>query len=296
MADILIPREADRFVLYFDTPRKEVSALALAASLISLTDALRAANAVVNPGHEVDVVVEALPDGSFQAVFKTIFKSGKNLFSPDVAKQILIGLLTTYIGSQLFGSQVEVVVNVDPNFVVIETGQERIVIPRDVHEASQQAAKSETFKAAVAGIFEGAATDESVSGLGFKASPDRQRPLIYVPRNDFGMFRTRTEDDSRRERIVEVNLQIARAILYRGKRRWEFVWNGITISAPILDARFYDQFESGQIRIAPGDMLRVSLRIVQEQQPGTGIYLNTKYEVVEVLEHIPRASQPPIPT
>ena len=65
MATIEIPREVDRFVLYFDTPRREVNAFALATSLIGLADAVREANAIVNPGYRVEVVVEALESGVF---------------------------------------------------------------------------------------------------------------------------------------------------------------------------------------------------------------------------------------
>lgn len=294
MAEILLPREADRFVLYFDTPRKEVDALALAASLIGLTEALRAANAVINPGHTVDVVIEALPDGSFQAVFRTAYKAGKDLFSSTLAREIIIGLLVTYISSTLFESKPNVIVNVGPDSVVVEAGDQRIVVPRDVHDAAKRAAKSEMFTSAVGKMFDGAGADESVNGIGFKGAPDREPPPFYVPREHFRLFRRHLEEDGRRETVEETTLEISRAILTPGKRRWEFFWNGIKISAPILDPRFYDKFSTGLIRIAPGDALRVSLRIMQERLPDTGIYMNTKYEVIEVFEHLPRAGQAPI--
>src|SRR5437867_1147011 len=92
-----LPLEIDRFVLYFDTPGQQVNAYALATSLIGLADAVREANAVVNPGYTVEVVVEALADGSFQAVVRTVYAEIKNLFSKEAVKAIVYAIIATYI-------------------------------------------------------------------------------------------------------------------------------------------------------------------------------------------------------
>ena len=55
-----VRQEVDRFVLHFDTPRREINAYAFASALVGLSDAVREANAAVNPGYRVEVVVEAL--------------------------------------------------------------------------------------------------------------------------------------------------------------------------------------------------------------------------------------------
>ena len=55
-----------------------------------------------------------------------------------------------------------------------------------------------------------------------------------------------------------------KAVLERGKRKWEFVWRGIKISAPVSDESFYDKFFKHEITIAPGDSLKVKLNILQQ--------------------------------
>ena len=72
MTTLEVRREVDRFVLYFQTPRKEINAYALASALVGLADAVREANAVVNPGYRVEVIVEALSEGSFKATVRTV--------------------------------------------------------------------------------------------------------------------------------------------------------------------------------------------------------------------------------
>lgn len=94
-----------------------------------------------------------------------------------------------------------------------------------------------------------------------------------------------------RELVETTDLQIVRAILEKSRRRWQFVWNGIKISAPVLDDAFYSDFFAHRITIAPGDVLRARLRIRQKRDPELGVFINEAYEVVEILEHIPRGAQ-----
>jgi hypothetical protein len=97
MSTLEIRREVDRFVLYFETPKHEVSAYALASALVGLADAVREANAIVNPGYKVEVVVEALAPGSFQATVRTVFTKAKNLFSHSAVQAVIWSIVSTHI-------------------------------------------------------------------------------------------------------------------------------------------------------------------------------------------------------
>lgn len=291
MAVIEIPREVDRFVLYFDTPQRQINAYALASSLIGLADAVRAANAAVNPGYYVEVVVETLEDGSFQAVVRTIYEKTRDLLSSEAVKAIVYGIIATHIYEVAIKTEAPPKITVSPEVVIVEVGKEKIIVPRDVYEAKKQLEKSERFTSAIGQVFHGAKSDSSVKGFGLKTQPDKSIPPLYIPRDKFAIFDSRNDNEGSREIVEFATLEISRAILSRGKRKWEFYWRGMRISAPVLDARFYDRFFAHEIMIAPGDGLRVALRITQVQSPDTGIYVNEQYEVVEVLEHIPRMQQ-----
>ncbi len=117
---------------------------------------------------------------------------------------------------------------------------------------------------------------------------------MEIPRERFAALPAFVEampgDVREREEITEV--QIVRAILERSDRRWQFVWNGVTIAAPVLDRAFYDDFFAHRITIAPGDALEVRLRIRQERRPELGVFVNKTYEVLQVFKHIPRQLAP----
>lgn len=292
MAVVEIPGEVDRFVLYFDTPRKQINAVALATALVGLADAVREANTLVNPGYTVEVVVEALEGGSFQAVVSTIYNKGKDLFGSDPVKNIVYGIISAYIFQQAFAPDTKPVIIIQEYQVVIESGNDRVIVPKEVFEAKERLERSDRFRGSVGNIVAGANSDKSVVGVGIKADIGKRKPDIYVSRERFTVFEARreTEEDSR-EVVEYANLEISRAILARGTRKWEFFWRGIKVSAPVLDERFHDKFFSHEITIAPGDVLRVSLRITQKRHPDTRIFINEKYEVVEVFEHISRMQQ-----
>ena len=216
----------------------------------------------------------------------------QNLFSNEAVKAIVYGIISTHIYETAIKTDIPPTITVSPEMVIIESGKNKIIVPRNVYEAKKQLEKSDRFNSAIGQVFHGALSDPSISGIGLKTDMGKTPPLIYVPREKFAIFDARRiEEEGVREIVEFANLEISRAILSRGNRKWEFFWRGIKISAPVLDSRFYDQFFAHEITIAPGDGLRVALRIVQRQDPDTGIFINERYEVIEVHEHLPRMLQ-----
>lgn len=292
MSTIQIQQEVDRFVLYFDTPRAEINAYALASSLVNLSDAIREANSIVNPGYRVEVVVEALTAGSFTATVRTVFNKIGNLFSSEAAKAIIYGIIATHIYETVIKTDVPPKIIVTEESVIVESGKNKIIVPKTVYEAKKQLEKSDAFRSSIGKMFASASSDETVRGIGIGQQIDKEKPSIYVPREGFSGFDiNENQDENSREIIETATLVISRAILERGNRKWEFYWRGVKISAPVLDNSFYTRFFDHEITIAPGDALNVALRILQEKKPDSGIYVNKKYEVVEVIEHMPRMKQ-----
>jgi hypothetical protein len=282
----------DRFVLYFETPKHEVSAYALASALVGLADAVREANAIVNPGYKVEVVVEALAPGSFQATVRTVFTKAKNLFSHSAVQAVIWSIVSTHIYETCIKTDEPPKITVSDDMVVIEVGKEKIIVPRDVYEAKKQVEKSERFRNAIGKVFEAAASDPNVTGMAITDENNAPPSNFIIPKELFCRFETESTLDENTREIVEITqVEINRAILERGRRRCEFFWRGIKIAAPILDDRFFDRFFAHEIMIAPGDGLEVALRILQEKHPDSGIFVNKRYEIVEVYDHVPRLKQ-----
>lgn len=286
----------ETFVIHFGSQFRRMNAYTLATSLVSIADAAKEANSFVNPGYEVEVVVEALGPGSFKAKIRTIYRGVGNLFSKQDLKSIALSIIAAYIYQQALAPDIDVNVKADDNCVIIEQSDKKIIIPKTVHEALKHVEKSEKFKKSVGQAFEAAEKDEKVKSIGISKDFEDEKPLIEIPRDMFHRVSTPEEIESPTRQIEEyADLRILRAILERSKRRWEFVWQGVKISAPVLCDKFYDDFFEHKITIAPGDLLKVRMKIYQVRMPDIGVYTNDKYEVLEVIEHVPKLKQARIP-
>lgn len=292
MRIVRISQFENSLVVHFATQDRRINAYTLASTLVGLADAAKAANSAINVGHDIEIVVEALGSGSFRAQIKAVYSKARNLFSNQALQAIVLAMLSNFIYERTFARHDDVKVEIRTDEVIIEHGQERVVVPRQVYEATRAAEKNPEFVKAIGRTLESVSRDKRVDGLGFVSSMDAPDPEILIPRDELPQVTT-DGDDHAHERIIEehCNLQIVKAILERGTRKWEFMWRGVKISAPVADEEFYSEFFAHRITIAPGDELKVLLAISQTRDEETGIFTNVGYEVRRVLEHVPRLRQ-----
>jgi len=293
MATIDCRSFGDEFVIHYGGEYHRVNAYTFATSLIALSDAIRSANHLINPGYEIEISVEAIGPGSFRARIKTIQKGLNNLFTAQDAKAIVLALIAAFIYEHTLQQSNKPIIVVNDDSVVIEEGNDKIIIPRGAEKYYEEVRKSEAVKTNLASAFSVLEKDKSVSEFGITDNMTDTVPLIRIPSEKFPIIAgdAAINDENSKEVIQRTEVQIVRAILEKSRRRWEFVWRGVKISAPVTDDEFYGDFFAHKITIAPGDSLDVDLRILQRVDANTGIYTNAEYEVVKVYDHIPRMTQ-----
>jgi hypothetical protein len=282
-------------VIHFDTDDTRINAYTFASTLVALADAAKAANATLNVGCEIEIVVEAIGPGSFRARIRALYSSSRNLFANQLVMGLVIGVLGNYIYERTLSVDNKVTVEIKTDEVIIQRGDDRVVVPRNVYDATRRAEKNPQFVKAMTRTFEAVAADAKVNSFGLVEKMDSPAPAILIPRSTLLSLSTQSPEDPDNRVITEhAELQIVKAILIKSSRRWEFVWRGVTISAPIVDEQFYINFFAHEITIAPGDTLKVTLAIKQSKDADTGIYTNIGYEVIEVHGHVPRIKQMPL--
>lgn len=293
MSTVTIGEIENTFVIHFGSDYHRINAYTLASALVGFADAAKAANATINPGYEIEVVVEALSKGSFKATIRAVYNETKNIFSSEPVKAITYSVIGAFIYQHTLAPDQTINIQTTEDEVVIEQGNTKIIVPREVHEAIEEVDKSPKFRKGISDAMRAIEADPEVTSIGFSGDPTSQKPPLPIPRERFALLTTEFDkpEDNNRELIELTDLQIMRAILERSNKMWQFGWNGIRISAPITDNKFYDKFFSHRITIAPGDILRVKLKIRQVLNKDLGIYLNQSYEVLEVVDHIERNQQ-----
>jgi len=283
----------DEFVINFGGDFRRINAYTLASTLVGIADAAKAANATINPGYDIEVVVEALGQGSFRTKVRALYKGAGNLFTHDNLKTVVLAVIASFIYEHTLAPDHDVTVTVSTNEVVIEQQDTKIVVPREVYEARKQVDDLPSFREGVSRAVKAADDDASIRSLSISESDSPPQPPINIPRERFPLLVEPFPSDRGdfKEVVEHTTVRIVRAILERNRRRWEFVWNGVRISAPVLDDQFYDDFFAHRITIAPGDALEVRLGMRQRLNRDIGVYINEAYEILEVVRHIPRAEQ-----
>lgn len=296
MAHFSIESVGDKIVLYYGTKDKGISAYTLASTLISFADAARKANAKINPGYDIEVLVETLSDGSFKAVLRAVYQSAHNLFSAEALKAIIFGIISTAIYELAFKEEPNIIINT--NEVIIEKGENKLIVPRAIYEATKKLESSSDFEKSVYEVLDTIKKDNEVESFGLAVSEVGLPPLnLPVSAYSANMEDISASVDETNLKIVteHAQLEILKAILDRSNRKWEFVWRGFKISGPVTDESFYGKFFSHEIKIAPGDSLDANIRITQRRLPETGVYENVKYEIIEVIKHEPKIKSETIP-
>jgi hypothetical protein len=149
MTTVDIRRFNDTFVIHFGGEYARINAYTLATALVGIADAAKAANAIINTGQEIEVVVEALAPGSFKTTVRAIYTSAGNLFSGNNLKAIVLSVIASYIYQHTLAPSGEVVVKVEDDEVIVEQGDTRVIVPRIVHEATKQLERNPGFEKGV---------------------------------------------------------------------------------------------------------------------------------------------------
>lgn len=175
----------ESFVIHFGTEAKKINAYTLASTLVAFADAAKSANSILNPGYEVEVVVESLGSGSFRARIKTFYKGLNNLWSNQNLRAIVLSILASYIYQNTIAPNQEVKVMVDESQVQIIQGDKTIIIPRHVHDALKEVEKSEKFTQDIQRTFDAVEKDPEIKSFGITKNIDDVETTFVVEREKF---------------------------------------------------------------------------------------------------------------
>lgn len=276
------------FVVHYGGQLHSVEANTFANSLVALSKIFEEINTIVFPDFRIEIRVEALSEGSFRPTLKLYSSKAISSLKPFLPEKsqiifIFLALLQMYQSAntvtKIDGDNVIIVKESAP---VIENPVE---IPVEAYEKAQKLQKNREIKSAIAENFRVINEDPYITSFGITKQKDSEDYLFFESEENFGKYLDLSAplDEGKKEVIYDsVELKLLKVILERSPRKWEFVWNGIKISAAITDEEFWENLRTQKIKIAQGDSITVDLKIYQTQDPYSTFYLNDRYEVVKV--------------
>lgn len=286
--DIDLRDMGDDFVIHYGGRLNQVDAYTFANSLLSICAVLREINSEVNPGFDVEVSVEALGGGSFRPKIRLKPKKLKKLFQA-VAVGVVSQIFAALLIHKLLGPDADITIKVEGDLVIVEDQGAVYKIPIEAHQIREKLQNNQGIEDKLSETFRILEKDDAVTGFGITQEIDSSDLPISADRSEFPRLSSPREVNTERTRrvVIEKNeeLLIVRAILEKSDRRWQFVWRGFRISAPIKDEEFLDRIMAHKESFTYGDVLVVDLKIYQILDPDSRVYINDYYEVEKVLLH-----------
>lgn len=275
----------DYFVIHFGVANHEISVDTLANSLLGLSNSVKIIDSVFNHGSRIDFIIESTGEGSFKVVAKSVRVGLSNLFTLENAKGIALGLLCSAIWYYM-GPKDKVQITVNTNEYIVESGGEKIILPREAKEYFDSIRNNTKIKEEISKTFSVLEKDKAIDIISFYNSDHDGKPEISVPRNSFDFLSRINEVDIEEDSYeMDVTLVIIKAVLKNCLQKWQFILNGKKISAPILHNDFYTDFIEHKVMIAPGDTLDARIRVIRQKDPEFGVLVDKEYEILYVYKH-----------
>jgi hypothetical protein len=124
----------ETIVLHFGGLAGSIDAYTLANALIGFADTAYAINATIDPGQDIEIVIEETGPGSFRAVIRRLKKSYGGTLSA-IAGTVFWGVVANVVyDATLKPADPKTEITINTTEVIIKRGGDTIIVPRTVHD------------------------------------------------------------------------------------------------------------------------------------------------------------------
>jgi hypothetical protein len=285
------PEPETEFRLKFQGRLNEVDASTLGYSLVNVTTIIREINEELDAGR-IDIKVKSTAPGSF-IVRLALETLNDPLFQAQLASAGVVGLNIIKTLTELF--KLRKVLKGEPPKEISRNGDDIQVHTGDNSTVTIDQRTYNLYfndpvvNEALAKTFKTLESDQSIEGLEITDAEDH--PLFESSREDFqGMALTTSVPQTKERDTTESTHVYIVKPSFDSKLKWEVLYKGNRITAWMKDKEFNARIDRGE-PFAKGDVLSVELRVHQRFDQSLGTYVNKSFEIVRVIEHIPRLEQ-----
>jgi hypothetical protein len=266
-------------------------------SLSGVVTTLREINKSLGTDQELEVKIKAIDGGSFDVglVICSVWQQAQGLFNKDnvnSASQVVNTLAGLYRLKQMLGGE-------EPKEVKEEADQVKIVSPNgtvnyfekpvfNIYSHNQKASD------AIAQTFGAIQKDSTVKEL--KLIDKDGKEFFQAEKQDFQELASQIEapDLKKKTEVERVTLTLHKLVLEPGFK-WDFLHNGVKLSASIKDQDFYKKISSRELSFSSGDSIEVDLEIHKIFDEDAKVFINHSYVIKKVHKLNKRSEQTEIP-
>jgi hypothetical protein len=292
----------DGFTIKLVGPPGLIAVDTLIETLAGFSQSLKAIGDAVDPLHELEVFVDYVAPGSINIGVRLKQHLKKNAkayaLAAGVTSQVIVGVFSSYLYDQI-KPQRDCEVDVGQDKVTIKGDGCDVTVHRQVYELMPQVGRDPKVAKGVERALKAVNKDPAVQSIGIGAS-SKAKPVVTVERPQFVevLYRLQHQRDpivgrfsaqdgpapvnTKRTKTDRAHLTVIKAVLLRSRRKWQFNWRGIKISARITDVDFFDQLEARSVALRQGDALDAELEVTQRFLPEANVWQNQEYTVTKV--------------
>lgn len=248
----------------------------------------------LSPSIKVNIKIKAPEKGSFIVLLDLIAKNGGDLFTREnvaVAAEIftLVGGLYAFKKWISTNGTAEVVKPVEGNSIEIENNRGKIVIDQRVFNIYQETPR---VRENLRRTFEKLKETEEIEDFTITDSETKEE-IFSAKKEEFEVMSSAVDEIEKKRQIQikeDQELSVFK-VVFQENYKWEFYWLGNKVYASLSDQEFFGKIEKGEIAFRSGDRLIVDLAITQVFNEAANTFVNEKYEITKVKEHIPRTAE-----
>ncbi|MBI5021118.1 MAG: hypothetical protein HZB59_06765 [Ignavibacteriales bacterium] len=286
-------KDIDRseFKLKFQGEAAEINASTLVSSLSGIISILEESNKKLLPKRKIKIKVQSPKRGSFlinmavesPSIIQTILEHA-TIQNAAYLVTTLVGILT--IRKYFSKEKAEVTEKDENNYQLKSKSGNNIVIDKRIYNIYKDNIQ---INNAVDRVFGELSIDPAVEEIDILDKNNTE--LFSATKEHFPEISAEVEEITEKQRSQTISASVnVFKIVWDEHYKWEFFWRGNKISAKILDDNFFKRVHSGE-KFAEGDILEVKLKIEQTFNESANTWVNGSYEIVEVINHIPRPEQ-----
>lgn len=272
----------------FDGQVEEVDINTFTHVMMNYAKVVEAAAKEVDENAPVRINVRAVNPGCLDVIIGIVRENLGPLFQDPVTTVNTVTAIVTIAGG-VYGlkkhlgknGKVKEAKAVDASNSVSITTENGVITLIDKRAYNIYVNSPEVSKA-INSSFEILDNDERIDSLTMSKVSSGEK-LFSATHNEFSEIASSPsyEDDSTRHIVSEEILIVIKPVLEKtSRKKWEFLWNHITIKAAIADKAFIENLDTKTFGI--GSTMKVNLDKTQEYSEELSAYKNVKYEVKQV--------------
>lgn len=283
--------------LKFDGESHQVDIETYTKVLLSYSTVIRAAADEVGIDGFVEVSVAANQPGSLEVLLQIASTALDGLlsFCEDNSGDLIQGAATLAAGlfclkKELANQEpIENVEQTGDGNVSIKTGDNAVIVQQNVYNFYRN--KPEATEAIDAAF---TVLDDSTAISGLEIHHEKEL-AFRADKDEFSAIATSQnyENEMVKHKTIEANLTVVKPCLASTKtRKWEFVFQGNKISAPIQDEDFLGRLDQYSFQV--GTIMSATLDVTQEYDEVHHTYMNKRFVILKVGNVFAPPATPPM--